>query len=117
MTASRYDFPQIIKGDTFDGLSFTLSVNTVLVDFTDAIITMDLRLDKTGVSVKRFTSVGDADITIESPKTSGKFKFNSQIINVDAGIYYYDIQILFPNTVVKTYIEGRWTILQDVTYG
>ena len=116
MSSNRYDFPQITKGDTFDGVHFTLLVNTALVNLTGAVITMDLRLTKTGASVKRFTSVNDADITIDSPGTLGVFEFNNQIIDVDAGQYFYDIQILFPDNTVKTYIEGRWTVTQDVTY-
>jgi len=116
MTTGRYNFPTHIKGDTFDGALFTLSLNTVAIDLTGAIITMDLRATKDGVSAKRFTSVDDADITIDADPTLGKFSINNQIIDVDAATYYYDIQIEFPDNTIKTYISGTWHIVQDVTY-
>jgi len=114
--ASTYNFPTHIKGDTFDGAQFTLSLNGSAIDLTDAIITMDMRLTPSGVSVKRLTSVGDADITIGTPASDGIFTINNQIIDVDAGKYYYDIQTEFPDGTVKTYIQGIWLIIQDVTY-
>lgn len=116
MTCGIYNFPTHIKGDTFDGALFTISLNATAIDLTDAIITMDLRETKNGVSVKRLTSVGDADITIDIDPTLGKFSINNQIIDVDAGRYYYDIQIEFPDNTVKTYVSGTWLITQDVTY-
>jgi len=114
--ASTYNFPTHIKGDTFDGATFNIKVNDVSVDLTGTIITMDLRLTLDGISQKRLTSVGDADITIALPETLGQFSINNQIIDVDAGKYYYDIQILFPDSTVKTYIRGIWLITQDVTH-
>ena len=114
--ASDYNFPNHVKGDTFDGVLFTLTVNTVALNLTGAVINMDLRLTKTGVSVERFTSVADEHITISATPTDGTFTFNEQIISVDAGNYFYDIEIVFPDTTVKTYIAGRWNIIQDVTY-
>ena len=114
--ASRYDFPETIKGDTFNGILFTIKVNDVALNLTDAEINMDLRLTPTGDSVKRFTSVGDADITISATPTDGIFTFNRQIIDVTANNYKYDIQIVLADDTVKTYISGNWKIVQDVTY-
>ena len=114
--ASRYDFPQTIKGDTFNGILFTIKVNSIALDLTDAIINMDLRLIPSGVSVKRFTSIANEHITISATPADGKFTFNNQIINVAAENYKYDIQIVLGDDTVKTYIYGNWTIIQDVTY-
>jgi len=114
--ASRYDFPETIKGDTFNGILFTILVNDVGLDLTDAEINMDLRLTPTGASVERFTSVGDVNITISATPTDGKFTFNRQIIDVAANNYKYDIQITLADDTVKTYISGNWKIIQDVTY-
>jgi len=114
--ASDYNFPSHIKGDTFNGVLFTLELNGVPIDLTNCILTMDLRLTKAGVSVERFTSVADEHITISSPPTLGTFTFNNQIISVNAGDYFYDIQLVFPDGIIKTYISGRWKIIQDVTY-
>ena len=116
VSMARYDFSNAVKGDTFDGVLFTLTLNGVAIDLTGATIIMDLRLTKTGTSVKRFTSVADEHITISATPTDGTFTFNDQIIDVDAADYFYDIQITFADDTVKTYIYGRWTVIQDVTY-
>jgi hypothetical protein len=113
---ASYNIPSVIKGDNFNGVLFTISVNNVPIDLTGAIITMDLRLTKLGVSAKRFTSVGNAGITIVAPATDGKFTLNNQVIDITATKYFYDIQIVFADGTVKTYICGRWEIIQDVTY-
>jgi hypothetical protein len=116
MACSTYNFPSHTKGDTFDGVEFTLLVNNTLVDLTGAIILMDLRLEKDGAKIEEFTSVGDANITISSPGTLGVFTFNNQTIDVTAARYYYDIEIEFQDGTKKTYIRGTWQITQDVTY-
>lgn len=112
---TTYNFPSHIKGDTFDGAAFTLTLNGAAIDLTDSIITMDVRLVKTGVSAKRFTSVANENITITVP-LEGKFEINNQVVDINAGRYFYDIQIEFPDGTIKTYISGTWTIVQDVTY-
>ena len=114
---TNYNMPDAIKGDTYDGVLFTVLVNAVAVNLTNAIITMNMRLTPTGVVAKSFTSVGGSGgITILSPATAGKFQIDAQIINIDAAEYVYDIQIKFANNEVKTYIGGKWEIIQDITY-
>jgi len=94
-----------------------LCQNNVALDLTGAVVEMDIRLTKTSTtSAKRFTSVGDAGITIVAPATDGKFILNRQIIDVDAAKYYYDLEITLADGTVKTYIYGFWPILQDITY-
>lgn len=120
MTASHYmahyNFPAHIKGDTFNGILFTVTVNSAPLDLTDAEINMDLRLTPdTAVIAEHFDSDGNG-ITIDAVPATGKFTFDAQIINISAANYYYDIEVTFPSTAVKTYIGGRWNILQDVTY-
>jgi len=116
MATVRYDFPKTIKGDTFNGTLFTVTVNDLALDLTNAIVKMDLRLTPTGTIAKSFTSVGDADITISATPTDGKFTINRQIIDIDAGTYAYDIEIELADGTIKTYISGNWTIIQDVTH-
>jgi hypothetical protein len=112
----RYDFPSIIKGDTFNGVLFTLTLNTVPVDLTNAHINMDVRLTATGTLVKRYTSDASANITISATPTNGKFTFNQQIINIAAGNYKYDIEIELADGSIKTYVYGSFIVTQDVTY-
>lgn len=103
------------KGDTFDGEQFTILINNSPSDLTDAHIKMDVRKIKTGTAVLRL-STDAGGISITEP-ASGIFQIDPQIIDIPAAKYFYDIQITYPTGLVKTYIEGTWTILQDVTYG
>jgi hypothetical protein len=111
---ARYDFPQHVKGDTFNGVQFTVTVNAVPLDLTAAHIKMDLRLTPLGVVAESFSD--GAGITIAVNPATGVFKFDAQVVNIPAATYYYDIEITLSNGVIKTYVGGRWTILQDITY-
>ena len=113
---SNYNFPDHIKGDTFNGKTFTVTLNAVALNLTSAIINMDMRLTPTGTVVKSFTSVGSGGITINANPVLGKFTLDAQLIDIAVGEYWYDIEIELSSGVVKTYIGGRWTILQDITY-
>ena len=113
---SNYNFPDHVRGDTFDGVQFTVTVNSLPIDLTLAIINMDLRSKLTNEVAKSFTTVNSGGLTIILPPENGQFTFDSQIIDVPAGTYAYDIEIVFSNGVVKTYIGGIWNILQDITY-
>ena len=114
---SNYNFPDHVRGDTFNGVVFTVLVNASPVDFTNAILTMDLRPLGGGDVVKTFTTIDSGGLTIQDPPTSGKFSLDQQIIDLPSATYEYDIEMDFSNGVVKTYIGGTWTILQDVTHG
>ncbi len=113
---AKYIIPSTRKGDTFPGVVFTIKVNGTPLVLTDAVITMDLRLTDTSSSALRLTSVANAGFTISATPTDGTFTLNSQIIDVPAGTYNYDINILLSNDTVKTYVWGTWSVIQDVTY-
>jgi hypothetical protein len=104
-----------IKSDTFDQVNFELKVNTVAKNLTGAVIRMQLRktADDTTPALS-LTSVGSAGITITSP-TTGLFRINSQIINIPVFDYEYDIEITFADATVKTYIQGIFSITQEIT--
>jgi len=112
-----YNFKNHKKGDTFDGVEFTITVNGNSLILTEATIKMDMRETPLGVVVKSF-STPTSGITISSPTTAGKFIIDQQIIDIPAFKYYYDIEIsLATNPVeIKTYVWGRWEIVQDITY-
>ena len=104
-----------IKSDTFDQVNFELKVNTVVKNLTGAVIRMQLRktADDTTPALS-LTSVGGAGITITSP-TTGLFKINTQIINIPVYDYEYDIEIEFADGTVKTYVQGIFSITQEIT--
>lgn len=109
----KYNFPQHINGDTFNGVTFTVSVNSTPLNLTDAVIKMQARTSSGALALELNTT--DSEIEIITP-LSGIFSVKEQIISVtDAGKFNYDIQITLSDGTVKTYIEGTWQILPSVT--
>jgi len=104
-----------IKGDTFDEVAFSIKINNVALDLTGATIKMQLKKssDLSTASLS-LTSVGSAGITITSP-TSGLFKINEQIIDIEVFNYAYDIQLTLASGVVKTYVSGTFNITKEIT--
>lgn len=109
------DFPNIehYKGDTFKQIPMVYNVNGAPQDLTGAIIRMQLRKEKDGVSYLELTSVASAGITI-TDAVNGAFKINTQIINIQAGNYIYDIEFNIGG-VIETLIKGDFIITNDVT--
>jgi hypothetical protein len=110
-----YNFPDHYKGDTFEGKVFTLQVNDSPANLLDASIKMDLRKNNketTPLTLRLSTGNG---ITILNP-ASGIFQIDPQIIDLPTETYVYDIEVTFANQEVKTWVNGTWKILQDVTH-
>ena len=109
------DFPNIehYKGDTFKQIPMVYNLNGSPVNLTGAIIRMQLRKEKDGVSYLDLTSVDNAGITITNAST-GSFKINTQIIDIPAGNYIYDIEFNIGG-VIETLIKGDFIITNDVT--
>lgn len=108
----KRNLPDHVRGDTFEGARYTLEVNGAASDLTGASIRMQLKKDKSSATSKEFST--GAGITI-TDALNGVFEIDKQIISVDANAYVYDIEITYPDETVKTYVEGKWKILQDVT--
>mgnify|MGYP003652854388 CR=1 FL=1 len=104
-----------IKGDTFEAVNFSITVNSVSIDLTNYVIKMQLRKQACDVIKSlSLTSVGNAGITITNG-VGGLFKINKQIINIDPFNYVYDIELVSSLGVVKTYISGFFNISPDIT--
>jgi len=104
-----------IKGDTFNEVPFELKINGSAVNLTGATIKMQLKKCATDVTpALSLTSASSAGITITNA-ASGLFKINEQIINIEAYNYVYDMQFTLSSGEVKTYINGSFLIIQDIT--
>lgn len=104
-----------IKGNTFDEVIFQLKINNVAVNLTGAVIKMQLRKSFTDtVPSLSLTTVSSAGLTITNA-TTGEFKINTQIIDIEVYNYLYDIQIILSSGVVKTYVQGSFNITNEVT--
>ena len=109
------EFPNIehYKGDTFKQIPMVYKLNGTPQNLTGAVIRMQLRKEKDGVSYLELTSVANAGITIIDP-VNGTFKINTQVIDINAGNYIYDIEFNIGG-VIETLIKGDFIITNDVT--
>lgn len=112
--AGYYVINDRIKGDTSPAILFTVDIDGTAVDLTDCNILSQFRLSRTS-PVAMELETGGSGITI-TDATGGEFKIDEiDTLLLDAGTYYYDIQITFPDNTVKTWIEGTMTVLNHVT--
>ena len=102
------------RGDTWNGALFTLQLNGRVVDLTGARIFIQFRESYKSQSVLSL-SVGNG-ITITNP-TGGTFRIDPRVFTSRPGVYKFEIRITLASGVVKTWIEGNATILEDITYG
>ena len=115
MIAGNYNINDHTRGDTFNGLQFTLkNEDNTPIDLTaiDKIESQFRAKKETGAVVKEI-SVGSG-ITITNA-SSGIIQIDSFLVDWNVDIYYYDIQFTFLSGVVKTYIKGTFKIVRDIT--
>ena len=104
------------KGDTWNGIpSITLQKNgNPIVIPNDASIYMQIKNDCEDSIAEQTLSTANGCISI-TDGANGTFRINPTIINIPSGTYVYDIQINFSSTLIKTYMRGSLTVVQDVT--
>lgn len=98
----------------WNGTTYDTVTGGLPIDLTGCSIVMQVRRPSL-LDVMLTLSVG-AGLTI-TDAINGVFRIDSQIIDIPVYVYKYDIQITFPNGIVKTYISGTATITEDVTNG
>lgn len=109
MAAAIKDFGPYKRGDTVDAITFTVLVDGSPPASPIQSVAIDLRKGKT--RYYRYDSA-DGAITIDS---DNQFTIVARRLDVEAKIYCYDCQITFADGSVKTYLEGTWTVVEDVT--
>jgi len=102
------------RGDTFAEVPFQINKDGIPLDLTGAIIHMQLRKSPGSTVYLNLTSVANAGITMTS-EPDGAFKINEMILNLEANVYLYDIEITFPSGEIKTWISGQFTVTNDIT--
>jgi len=103
--ADTYDFPDHESGDTFEGVTFTVLVNGVALDLTDATIVCTLSAN--GKVYTPSTTGGELTITNDA---GGIFTFDKQIISYCPATYSHEFKFTLNTGDVKTYIDGTWKI-------
>jgi hypothetical protein len=109
-----YNIPPHRRGDTWDGInSITIKVNGVPIDLTNAEIKMEFRQSLDYPVVLTLSTTDNSIIIVNT--LNGNIQIPSKKIEVPFGKYFYDLQVAYPNGVVKTYMEGSWEIVADIT--
>lgn len=103
------------SGDTWRGLSLSLSINGSPMDLTDASIKMQMRKAPAAATVEYSWSTTDGGITIDNP-LAGTFTVNKKVI-AGAGDLHFDIQVTDSLGDVRTMVRGTLPVTQDVTRG
>ena len=111
MIPTRKVIKQQLKGDTFNGVRFTLSPAT---DLTGASIKTQFRKASKKGDVEKEVSIGSG-ITVESA-SDGIFVWDAFIMDFPVATYYYDVEITFSDGKVKTYVEGIIEVIQDTSF-
>lgn len=109
-----YDFPDHKRGDTFPSVAFTLTVDGVPLNCSGSNVLSQFRAKDYSPVVLEFTT-SDGTITIEG-MDNNIIRFNERSgsdMLMDAGKYFYDVDIQFPDGTNKTYIEGTINITTD----
>ncbi len=113
------------KGDTFKARTLTFfsdEANTVPIDLSGYSVLMQVRkAGKANTAVLEWTtdpaSGEDATITIggDDNNVITLAQRSGSIMDIDPFNYVYDIQMTSSTGIVSTYIEGQFTITQDVS--
>ena len=108
----EYELRDHIKGNTLGEIVFQLIINGNSVDLTGATIDMGIK-EHVLTDVGYTLSTENGKMSITDP-VEGVFKIVQQIIDFEPNLYNYDIKITFPDNVIKTYVTGKWKIIQNV---
>tara|TARA_R110000851_G_scaffold143538_1_gene282458 strand:- start:358 stop:711 length:354 start_codon:yes stop_codon:yes gene_type:complete len=115
MTPTTYKINDQYKGDTFDGVTFTLKegADKTPINLTGATILSQFRVKEVTGIIQKSLSIGSG-ITV-TDATGGVFKIDSFVLDWNTGTFFYDIQITFSDGSVRTYVKGTLNVNQDVT--
>jgi hypothetical protein len=91
-----------ISGDTCEEVNFTVTIDAVPLDLTDAKIV--LSTNPNGINL----STGAGLTITDGP--AGQFRIDAQVITAAPANYAYFIKFFLADGTVKTYITGTWSI-------
>jgi hypothetical protein len=100
-----YNFKDCIRGNTFPGVQFDLSINGSPKDLTGA--TVNLFLDG------KITFTTALETLIFSDRVHGKVQLPRQIIHLAPKNYHVKLIYIFADGETHTYLEGYWNILPE----
>ena len=104
-----FDWGDQVREDTIDGHDFVYEVDAVALDLTGVTIEMQIRLNG---SLKKTLAIGTG-ITV-TDAVNGTFRVNNFRLGFE-GVYNYDIQMIYVDGSIKTYLKGTINVLDDTT--
>jgi len=110
MTCSRekYTFPSHYSGDTYLGKIFTITLNDVPLNLTNANIDFTFINETNNDYIYSLTN--NSGITITN-NTGGVYQIDKQAINWYPGLYNYDMTVTTNDSGIYTQMYGTWSIL------
>lgn len=116
MTPEIYNIANQYQNDTFDGIEFVIEneVTNIGIDLTGCEIFIQFRggYEKSEL-VKTLTNNNKGIENTDLP--NGVFRISPFLVVWKPDTYAYDIQITFPDGVVKTFIKGTVTVIDDTS--
>jgi len=111
-----YNFESIKIGDTYDGATFDVVRTPSPVVLTGAEIIFQVRKADVLYIEKRVGSGITISSAIQFILSPFIVVSNQTGIELTADTYDYDIQFIFTDGTVKTYISGTFTVIKDNNY-
>lgn len=106
-----YNFHSIVEGDTWSGASLSFVENGEPLDLTGSTVTLTFRAGSKIGPVKMILSSNNPEDVVLEDNT---VHIQEKNLTLEAATYVYDLKIVFPSGVRRTYLEGRFKILRDV---
>jgi hypothetical protein len=108
------NIPTHKSGDTWSGIpNISFVRKGIPLNLNGAMVRMQVRSSNDSPSVLDLSSPNSGIIITDA--SNGQITIPSRIIDVPAGEYKYEIQIKLANGETKTFIEGNWTITENIT--
>lgn len=114
-TPVTHNFKTHYKGDYWNGATFTIERDGLPIDLTGVSVLMQFRKDRKTGDLEREISTLNEGIVLPEPE-QGVIIVSPFIMNFEAGVYYYDIQVTYVGGAIKTYVNGRILVKQDISY-
>ena len=114
MIPATYNITDQIAGDSIDYIQFNLiDVNSNPVNLTD--VTIKIQFRKGGRAGRIYKSINTTTGISWIDQALGQFVIDTFLIDWPADTYYYDIQFTYPLGEVKTYVQGKLKIIEQIT--
>lgn len=111
---TNHDLTPTVRGDTWPGLTASITVNAAAPAAALASARIQWRLRSQDGDLGHEVTSADDSLVIDDAAT-WQMHVPAQILPLRAGVWYWDLETTDENGVVRTYVGGTHEILEDVT--